>query len=178
MTRAPGTHAKTRAGIANALGAGLVVTLTCVVERRNVEGLADQARDIVRRFVEPFPNGPLRRATYAHPTGYSTAGLWQASQVPFDVSRPHLVEAGRILHEAGVPLQITGTCGFPLCVLSDAPELIDAQVLKREIFDAEQLVHLHHASVCDGCARKRLCFGLRSEYLETFGERGLVPFDS
>ncbi len=177
MTRAPGTHVKTREGIANALAAGMVVTMTCVVERRNLPALEDQARDIVTRFVLPFPENPPQRVTYAHPTSYFEEGLWDESQHSFDEVRPNLLAAARVIHAAGVPVQITGTCGFPRCMLHGAPELQAQQPLQREIFDPQQLGHLRYGKACETCTEKPLCFGLRPEYLARFGERGLLPFD-
>jgi pyruvate-formate lyase-activating enzyme len=176
LTRAPGTHVKTREGIQNALGAGLMVSISCVVERQNVEHLEDHARDIVATFVTPFPANPPHRVTYTHPTGYFEDGLWGRTQVSFDIVRPNVVGAARIIHAAGVPVQVTGTSGFPRCMLNGAPELLAQEPLQRELFDAQQLKHLRYASVCQTCTEKPACFGLRPEYLDQFGERGLLPF--
>ena len=33
------------------------------------------------------------------------------------------------------------------------------------------------ASVCDECAVRPHCLGVRREYLDRFGDRGLVPFE-
>lgn len=176
MTAAPGTHACTVRGIEAALSAGLTVTLTCVVERANVDVLGAQARSIIERFVDPFPDNPIRRATYAHPTSYATPGAWADKQVPFDVSGPAVRSAARLLRAAGVAVQVTGTCGFPLCVLRDEPELLAEQPLQKAIFDAKQLSHLAYAPACMSCTRRSECFGLRQEYRETFGDRGLRPF--
>lgn len=176
MTNAPGTHVRTVRGVQAALGAGLRATLTCVVQGRNVDGLEAQARSIVDLFVRPFAESRLLRATYAHPTSYAEDGGWQRHQVPFDVSGPKVRAAARILHEAGVTVQVTGTCGFPLCVLADEPELLAQQPLRRAQFDAGQLQHLAFAPPCAACTRRSECFGLREEYRETFGGRGLRPF--
>ncbi len=176
MTDAPGTFVKTVAGIQAALAAGLVVSLTCVVDRRNVDGLAAQAASIVERFVRPFPTGRLYRVTYAHPTEYASPGDWARYQVPFDISGPNVRAAARLLRAEGVTVQITGTCGFPLCILAEDPELLAAQPLHPGLFDIAQRGHLRSGSVCAICVRRSDCFGLRPEYLSAFGERGVVPF--
>ncbi len=176
LTRAPGTHTKTVEGVRAVLAAGLRLTLTCVVEQDNVDGLAEHAADIVARFVAPFPGGQLMRVTYAHPTSYFEDDLWQARQVPFDRVRGPLAAACRTLADAGVPIQIAGPCGFPLCLLRGHEDLIDAQVVRREIFTEDELKHRHYAPVCQGCSRRAECFGLREEYLDRFGEAGLTPF--
>ena len=177
ITRAPGTHRKTRAGVQAALEAGLVATLTCVVEQATVAGLPAQAADIVAAFVTPFPDNPVRRVTYAHPTSYFEDGLWEARQVSFGVVRAPLVAACRALFDAGVPVQIGGPCGFPSCLLTGHKDLIASQMVEREIFTPDELSHRHYAAVCDGCSEKSSCFGLRQEYLDRFGDEGLQPFE-
>lgn len=176
MTLAPGTHAKTVRGIAASLASGIVVTLNCVVETANYETLDRLAEDIVTRFVVPFPNNPVKRVSFAHPTSYREAGLWEKRQVPFDLVRPPLLAAARRLVRAGVPVQIVGTCGFPLCALRDDPELIAAQEVEREMFDTHELEHRRYHDTCASCTRRTRCFGMRQEYLDHFGDRGLVPF--
>ena len=178
ITRAPGTHKKTRAGVQAALEAGLVATLTCVVEQDTVAGLPAQAADIVAAFVEPFPDNPVRRVTYAHPTSYFEDGLWEARQVSFGVVRAPLVAACRTLFDAGIPVQIAGPCGFPNCLLTGHEDLIDSQMVERRIFTPDELSHRHYADVCEGCSHKSGCFGLRQEYLDRFGDAGLQPFKS
>ena len=77
---------------------------------------------------------------------------------------------------AGVTVLVTGTCGFPLCVLRETPRLLSEQPLQKAIFDSAQLSHLSYAPSCKRCERKSECFGLREEYIQTFGDRGIRPF--
>lgn len=176
MTAAPGTHTRTVRGITAALKAGIKVSLTCVVERANVEDLVAHAQDIVQRFVEPFGPALLHRVAYAHPTSYYEAAAWTRCQVDFETIRPQLVQACRVLEDAGVPVQVIGSCGFPTCILRGEPTLIQSQMVHRSMFDSDQLSHRRYAPVCQGCAIRDECFGLRQEYLDTFGSAGLEAF--
>lgn len=177
ITGAPGSHRRTVQGITNALELGLAVMLTCVVEGTTLKGLEQHAQVVVERFVRPFANNPVRRVAYAHPTSYATAGLWRENQLSIDEIRGPLTRAAQQLIAAGVAVQLVGSCGFPHCALRDAPELIEHQMFHREIFDAQQLQHRHYLPICQTCARRQDCFGLRPEYIQTFGDLGLVPFE-
>lgn len=176
MTRAPNTHERTVEGVRAALAAGVTVVLTCVVERANVAGLEAHATDIVERFVRPFSDNPVQRVSYAHPTDYFERGAWARQQVPYDEIAPHLVAAARTLRAASVPVQTEGPCGFPLCVLRNAPELVRDRVLSRDLFSEQDVEYRAYPEPCDECARRGDCFGLRAEYVECWGARGLRPF--
>lgn len=175
MTRAPGTHAATVRGVEAALAVGLHTTLTCVVEAENVDGLPAHADDIVARFVAPFPDNPVQRVTYAHPTAYFSPGGWQAQQVSFDRVRAPLTAAVLALRAADVPVQLGGPCGFPLCAL-EVDRIDDPyRVLGRDTYSPQELVHRRFAPACAGCRERPRCFGLRQEYVDRFGDQGLRP---
>ncbi len=175
MTRAPGTWARTVVGVLNALSLGLRVSLNCVVESANVELLPEHARFVRDRIAGAAGPGQIARVTYSHPTGYHQDGLWAASQIPFDRVRGPLSRAVAVLRAAGVPVEVGGSCGFPLCVLD--PEIVDARYLLvgRGSYQEGELCHRRFASVCAECVEQPSCFGLRQEYLDSFGDRGLVP---
>lgn len=175
MTRAPGTFERTVAGIEQALDQGLVVTLTCVVEEANHALLDEHAAFVVERFARRAPDNPVARVTYAHPTAYHEPGSWQDHQVPFDQVRPQLSAAVARLRAAGVPVQVGGPCGFPVCALDPAVVGDPYQVLERTVFSPEELVHRRFGPDCASCLHQPRCFGLRQEYLDRFGARGLVP---
>ncbi|MFT5681770.1 MAG: MoaA/NifB/PqqE/SkfB family radical SAM enzyme [Myxococcota bacterium] len=175
MTRAPGTHRHTIAGITQALQAGLPVSLTCVVESANVDGLAAHARFIHDRFVAPTLPGSIIRVTYAHPTSYFEPDRWIAQQVPFDRLRDPLSEAVALLRGAGVPVQLGGSCGFAVCAVDPARVSPAYEVIRPDDYTSQELIHRRYAEVCASCRLREGCFGLRQEYLDTFGNRGLVP---
>jgi hypothetical protein len=175
MTEAPGTHAKTEAGIVRALQAGLGVELNCVVEQRNAGGLADRSRRIVERFLPAQVRPDQLGASYSYPTEYHDLTEFRRRLAPLDVVAPHLTEAIRVLERAGMTRVVpTGSCGFPLCTLRDHPEAIDLTAAER--VGAEHKESRVHPPECAPCVVRDACIGPRQEYLEVWGARGLVPF--
>ena len=175
MTRAPGTHKHTIAGITEALQAGLPVSLTCVVESANVDGLPAHARFILDHFISPPLPGSIIRVTYAHPTSYFEPERWIAQQVPLDRLRDPLSEAVALLRGAGVSVQLGGSCGFAACAVDPARVDPPYQVIRPADYTPQELTHRRYGESCGPCLRRTDCFGLRQEYLDTFGSRGLVP---
>ncbi|MEZ4265782.1 MAG: radical SAM protein [Myxococcota bacterium] len=177
MTRAPGTHRGTVAGIEAMLKARLFVMLNCIIERQNFQTLPDHARDIVARFVTPFPDWKVWHVAYSHPCEYYDQKDWAGAVVPLDEVQPYLIEAALILHEAGVHPGVVGFgCGFPPCVFREQPWLLRLDTPERyaEVDTAGRT----YAEACERCAMKPHCIGMRREYLETWGERGIVPFET
>lgn len=175
MTRARGTWQRTVQGLHALLDAGMSVSINCVVERANVEGLEQHARFVRQELVEAHAQNPVCLVNYSQPGRYYDGDLFGARMVPFDQARPHVVAAARVLHEAGVLLEITGTCGFPSCIALDIPELVPWR--PNATHDATHASgRVRPPSVCQGCAAKDHCVGVRREYLDQFGEQGLVPF--
>lgn len=161
ITRTPGGHARTLAGIEACLREGLAVGLHCVVDARNAEGLADHAALVLRRLKG------VRRVAYSVPTRYFDAGRYRAAMAPMDLVRPGLVAAARALRAGGVEARVLGMSGFPLCVTEEpAPQ--------RDVTDAERGERVY-LPVCGGCAERSRCVGVPSDYRAVWGERGLAP---
>lgn len=174
MTRAPGTHADTEAGIVACLQAGLGVTLNCVVDRRNVDTLPEHARQAVARFAQfAQPSGWLS-VSYSHPNAPYARDQLQAMLVPLDEVAPKLCEALTILTRAGIVAQASGDCGFPACTLRQVPGLLPPIALHQ----GSDTGHAGRASlpVCAACAMRGHCVGPRTTYASVLGERGLTPF--
>jgi len=174
MTRARGTYKNTVKGISAALDAGLHIDLNCVVETQNVHTLGEHARFIVEHFVKPFPDNPIGRVTYSHPASYYDRDAWAAAMVPLDEVRPQLLSAALTLTDAGIPVEVIGTCGFPPCLFSGHDELVRS--LPRDEVSSWDQRSRAYAPECEDCAGKRHCLGLRKAYLERFGSRGIMPF--
>lgn len=174
MTAAPGTHVLTELGIARALDLGLAVSLNCVVERANVYDLEAYARHVVARFVRPHEKRGVKSVEFSHPLRYFRAEEYARASVSFDVSGPHVVAAARTLLDAGVGVAAVGTCGHPICAVRDEPRLLRAHDRTREM--ASDVTSRIFAPVCQGCAARSTCLGVRREYLDQWGDRGLVPF--
>ncbi len=176
LTRAPGTHERTRAGIRASLGAGLSVHLNCVVERENYRQLTAHADDVLRSFVDPFPHNPVTLVHYSHPCEYYDPDVWRRSAVPLDEVRHHLVGALRRLHSRGVGVEGIGTCGFPPCLLRDEPALL--RWLAPHEQHAMDVAGRSYVPECDRCVVKSRCLGLRKETLELLGSAGIVAFET
>jgi pyruvate-formate lyase-activating enzyme len=175
MTRAPGTWARTVEGAHAALDAGLTVIVNCVVEQANVAGLGDHARFVRRELVEAHPGNPVRMVNYSQPGVYYDSRLFVGQIVPIDVARASVTEAARILDEAGVLLELTGTCGFPSCIASDIPDRVPWR--PAETMDPQHAsARVHDPAPCRTCAARSQCIGVRREYVDRFGDRGLQPY--
>lgn len=175
LTRAPGTWKRTVEGIHGALDAGITVMLNCVVEVANMEGLPAHARFVREHFVEAHPANPVRMVNYSQPGTYYDRRVEAEQLAPIDTARPYLTEAARELHAAGVLLEITGSCGFPSCAASEITEMVpwrSGDTIDRRHASARR----HDPEPCQSCAAQAHCVGPRREYLERWGDRGLVPF--
>jgi pyruvate-formate lyase-activating enzyme len=176
VTRAPRTWARTVKGIQNAQRAGIGVAINCCVEVNNYETLADHAQFIVDNFVTPFPDNPMVSVDYSQPGAYFHAELMEGSVMPYDVIEPYLAPALRILTDAGVPVNATGTCGFVPCMFRADPSLIPWR--KRDRFDELDLENRRFTEACRGCAAQPYCVGVRGDVFNQFGDRGLVPYET
>lgn len=168
ITRAPGTHARTVAGIEACLRDGLPVGIHCVVERANASSLAAHARFVVERFVRPLRG--LRRVSYSLPTRYADQERYRRGLAPVDALRSGLTEALRTLRGAGVEARFLGMGGFPLCAVEDPRSERPAAALS----EGERGDRVY-ARPCEGCAVRPWCGGVPAAYLEACGEGGLRP---
>ena len=175
LTRAPGTHVHTVAGIKNAIDVGIRVHLNAVVERANYQSLEAQAQFIADEFVQARFFKRPRLVTYSHPCHAYEPEHWDDAVVPLDEVRPHVVAAARILREANIPIQVIGSCGFPPCLFKDAPELISW--VDRDKYDSGDVSGRSFPEPCTKCAVKNRCMGVRNEYIGRYGNRGITPFE-
>ena len=176
LTRAPGTHVRTLRGIENALAAGIKIALNCVVEADNVDELDELAELVLSRFVGPYPDNRIVVMNFSQPSDYHDGERYRAQIAPLDRVRRPLTRAVRRLREAGVTVAAGGTCGFPLCVFDEAPELMDPPAPNER-----DEVHLKDRDAgqgpCASCAARPWCAGTRSGYRERFGFEGLRPLE-
>ncbi|MBK7775543.1 MAG: radical SAM protein [Sandaracinaceae bacterium] len=173
MTRAPGTHVRTIAGVHAALRAGLKVAFNCLVERDNVLQLPELAEYVATEFAAPFPR-QVPVVNFSQAGGYHDTERLGSSFVSLDDVRDPLVRATRRLRAAGVSVENFGSCGFPSCVFHDQPDLLpDA---RRELGAHHMAARTTNTDLCRTCNRVGTCVGVRRNYLERFGEAGLRPF--
>lgn len=170
LTRAPGTHVRTEAGIRASLGAGMRLTLNCVVGRRNLAYLPATAERIVAEFLPLAEHGIA--VSFSNPSEAHDPA--DGDPVPLDEVSGPLAAAVRILIEAGIPVQAVGSCGFPPCALRDVPEMVVPLLLDR--LAPEHFASRRKPDACAPCALYDACVGPRERDVRNFGSRGLVPF--
>jgi len=174
ITRAPGTHERTLRGIRRALDAGLRVGISTVMDRLNRDELAPLARLLATTLSE------VESVTWSRPQPYFDAALWEERVLPWDELREPLVEAVRIVRDAGIVPDVTsGSCGVPACLLSELPEHIhlppaEALGMADAAFDEAERA----GTACAKCALRRRCQGPGGAYLRRYGDRGLSPFEA
>jgi sulfatase maturation enzyme AslB (radical SAM superfamily) len=176
MTRAPGTWGRTVEGIHAALDAGLHVILNGLIETTNVHLAPDHAAWLVREFVDKHPSNPVLMVNYNQPGKYYDNAAFLERIAPLDVARPFVERAAVILHEAGVFLDITGTCGFPACVAIQVPHVVPWRS-QTGMDDHNMSGRTQAPEVCRRCAAFAQCAGTRREYVQRHGDRGLMAFD-
>jgi len=178
ITRAPGTWHRTVSGIEAALAAGHRVGLNCVIERRNVGGIADHGAFIEERFVRPFPENPVESVTYSRAQPYHDRRLWESVRVALDEVRPGVVSAAATLAAAGVVVDVTsGSCGLPACVLDSMPHLIHLPPAEHLGAADPGFDDAHRGeTACGRCTLRGRCQGPGPGYAEAYGDRGLRPF--
>ena len=167
LTRAPGTHAKTVAGVQALLRAGVPVVLNAVMTAAGLAtlpALPDFVRDSfgatknVRGLVLSFPTTPFERS------------LLDSIVPEPEPMRAALRPAVARALELGLDLGgVAGPCGVPLCAFGADPRVADpARVVPRVPFRT-------YLPGCDGCSVRGACYGVRNEDAERFGGRCVQP---
>jgi len=170
LTRAPGTHVRTEAGMRASLRAGMRLALNCVVGRRNLSHLPATAERIVAEFLPLAPHGLA--VSFSNPSEAHEPA--DGDPIALDEVTGPLSTAVRTLIGAGIPVQAVGSCGFPPCVLRDVPEMVVPLSLDR--LASEHFASRRKPDVCAPCALYDSCVGPRDRDVRNFGSRGLVPF--
>ena len=170
LTRAPGTHVRTEAGIRASLRAGMRLALNCVVGRRNLPHLPSTAARIVAEFLPLASHGLA--VSFSNPSEAHEPA--DGDPVALDEVAGPLSVAVRTLIGAGIPVQAVGSCGFPPCVLRDVPEMVVPLALDR--LAPEHFASRRKPDVCAPCALRDACVGPRERDIRHFGGRGIVPF--
>lgn len=173
MTLAPGTHARTEEGLAHAMDAGLRIVVNTLVERRNLDGLADHARHLVERFVKRFPRAPFSMS-YSYPSPALDDAAYAEHLAPLDAVAPKLLDALRVFEAAGVAAETGGTCGLPPCVFREAVRF--ARFDPPGSYDRDDARDRTYVDACARCVERPRCVGLRASYVRRFGGLGVVPF--
>jgi len=167
ITRAPGTFAKTVAGVHALLAAGVPVQLNCVMTREGIDHL-EGVPDFVHTT---FGNHPqLQGLMLSQPSD-----PFDLTLLPKIVPEPQRVRAilPRVIDRAfalGVPARgLDGPCGPPLCAFGADRRITSLQSIS-ELLDSRT-----YLPACDGCAVRHACFGVRRADADLYGDACAQP---
>ncbi len=172
ITGAPGTYARTLAGVKALLAAGVGVVVNHVLNPVNVASLPDFIDLCADRFA-PAPGQEGIRLTLAVASAIDRGPL-DPDVLPTQSAVAPGVRAGLArARERGVAvLDVAHPCGFALCVLDPDLAVLDPRALRQvptagRLGEAEGCVK--PAAICGHCALEPRCFGLRAEYAVEHG---------
>ncbi|MEZ4296045.1 MAG: radical SAM protein [Polyangiaceae bacterium] len=165
-TRAPGTHARTVAGIRALLDAHVHVILNAVVTRDTVGQIADLPRFIRDTFGRGGWLGGVSVSVPVLPWEYALIPKVIAD--PDDVRR-ELARAIDAAEEHDVLIfGIDGPCGPPLCAFGADRRVTDLSPKGPVSFRT-------HVPECDSCAVRSSCHGVQPDEYKLFGPRAVAP---
>ena len=181
MTRAPGTWAKTHAGITAAVEAGLPVSLNAVITNDNIDTFGETIDYITKTWpglegviLSPLqPHGRILNRMEKFPT--------------YDELKAPVRLAAEKLMAAGIHFYLS-YCENPLCWLLDTFDIEPTQEVRRYIvrrLNANTCGDCHlsttmdkdkvKTAACETCYMQDVCFGLWRKYDEHFGHSELRP---
>jgi MoaA/NifB/PqqE/SkfB family radical SAM enzyme len=173
-------HDPAIAGLKNLLNAGVRVTLCHVLCTANYRYVADY----VDYVAEHFPGLEAISFLYVQPEGRATAN---ANLYPsLEDLRPYWLEAMERTDKYGIRWKTDVQTGLPLCMLPQHEDRVDAELLLNpEIFwgdDLSSYVYMQgrkrQGSKCTDCFFSNGCYGFWNEYIDAYGDEGLVPVTS
>jgi MoaA/NifB/PqqE/SkfB family radical SAM enzyme len=166
VTEAPGTYARTAAGIDNLCATAIRVTLNFVVCERNRRELPDFVRLVARRW----PRASVNVSFVAPSTDVVPR---DRALVPrYTDALPAIAEALVEARRLGVPAHgFESMCGLPLCLVPPEAGDLALAPLPPGYDDGEFL----KTDACAACSRERECWGLRRGYAELHGSGELRP---
>lgn len=180
ITRAPGTHGRTVAGIQRLLAAGVAVKLNAVMARSGLERLPELPGFIAATF--GHQGSPSASSVSGRP-GISSLMLSYPTE-PFEkeLRADVLPEPGQLraaLRETieravavGLELDgLDGPCGPALCAFGADPRVVTL----RPIPDARAASFRVKLPACQGCSVADACFGVRPEEHALYGDGVVEP---
>jgi len=169
ITRAPGTHARTVAGIRALLDAGIVVVLNAVMSAEGLEKLGDLP-DFIDATFGRHPK--LQSLMISYPTEPFDRSLLRTIVPDPARLRAALRKAIDRAFSLGITVRgLEGPCGPPLCAFGADPRIVSGKPVPGPIDFRKKLPG------CDRCAVSPACFGVRHVDVEMFGETSIAPIE-
>jgi len=168
LTGAPGTFARTVAGIDNLHRLGVRVTTNFVLCSTN----AAEFPSYVRLVAERWPNSVINVSFVAPSTD-----VVQRDLVPrYSEVLPFLGEGLRIAEQLAISVRgFESMCGVPLCLI---PDDVQKYLVIPEIPGDVDRVEFVETEACGRCSARTRCFGLRRGYADLHGVGELRPIAS
>ena len=164
-TRAPGTHAKTVAGIHALLEAHVHVILNAVIVRGTLAELPALPAYVRRTFARGWLGG----ITLSIPTHPYERDLAEAIMPEPEAMRDALTRTIEAASQEGILLfGLDGPCGPQLCAYGADPRVTD-------LTPKSPLSFRGHVKECEGCSVRHACHGVRHEDYARFGARAVLP---
>ena len=165
-TRAPGTHARTVAGIRALLDAKVHVILNAVVTRDTVARLPELPGFLRRTFGKSGWLGGVSVSVPVLPFEYALTRAIIAEPEDVRASLARTIDAAE---QHGVLIfGIDGPCGPPLCAFGADRRVTDLSPKAPVSFRT-------HVAECEECRVRRSCHGVQSDEYELFGPRAIAP---
>jgi len=170
ITRAPGTFARTVAGIGALLAAGVPVHLNCVMTREGIAHLGG-----VPDFVHSqYGNHPaLQGLMLSQPSDPYDRSLLSAIIPDPDQIRAVLPAVIDRAFALGLAVRgLDGPCGPPLCAFAADRRITNLAPI------SEKIAGRTYFPACDACAVRHACFGVRVADAEMYGDACVRPLPS
>lgn len=167
ITRAPGTHARTVLGVHALMDAGVPVKFNAVMTGEGLDHLAGLPDFVHREFSR---HGVPLRLMLSYPTEPYDPALFAAILPEPEKLRRVLREALDRCFALGVHVEgLDGPCGPPLCAHGADRRVVSLETVR------EALPFRRYLPVCEGCAVRSACFGVRTHDVSLYGDRCAAP---
>lgn len=167
VTAAPGTHARTLAGLDALVASGIRVRLNFVLCQLNHHELTAFVELVARRW----PAAAITLSFVGMSTDLVPRERWLVPRYR-DVL-PAVSEAVALARRHGLELGgFDSMCGLPLCLVPDDLRPFLALAELPPGYDGGELVK---PAPCEGCVLQSRCFGLRRGYAQMYGWDELRP---
>lgn len=165
-TRAPGTHAKTVAGVRALLDAGVHVILNAVVLRDTVVGLPELPGFVARTFGKNRGLGGISISVPVLPWDYTLTPQILAEPEDLRIALRKTIDAAEA--NGVLIFGIDGPCGPPLCAFGADRRVTD-------LSPKEPVSFRTHVAECASCSVRGSCHGVQPDEYTRFGARAVAP---
>ena len=167
ITRAPGTHARTVLGVHALMEAGVPVKFNAVMTGEGLDHLAGLPDFLHAEFARH--EVPLR-LMLSYPTEPWDETLFAAILPEPEKLRRELRKTLDRCFDLGVLVDgLDGPCGPPLCAHGADRRVVSLETVR------EALPFRRYLPVCEGCAVRSACFGVRTHDVSLYGDRCASP---